>query len=150
MPRGLILNGTAGDDILAGKSGWDSIFGNGGNDVLKGGGGRDTIEGGAGDDFIQGGKDRDIMLGGEGADTFYFDWKDLSGGVKLDRIDDLNFDEGDRIIFGKNGSEDIVLASDADLWAATVYEEIDDVRIDGIDVAIVVGDWAVGLDDYLI
>ncbi|MGH8618703.1 MAG: putative Ig domain-containing protein [Burkholderiales bacterium] len=46
----LVINGTAGADVLMGGAGNDTLRGGAGNDVLDGGTGDDRLEGGTGDD----------------------------------------------------------------------------------------------------
>lgn len=74
--KGSVINGLAGDDIL---------------------------RGGKGDDIITGGKGNDLMYGGSGADQFRFFASDTAGSTassETDKIFDLNFKEGDSLVFG--------------------------------------------------
>lgn len=67
--RGVIVQGTEGDDVLLlGTEGNDSIYGYGGNDRLEGGGGNDTLYAHGGNDTIFGGDGLDTIAGGEGDD----------------------------------------------------------------------------------
>jgi Tol biopolymer transport system component len=68
-PRGSIIVGTDGDDVLRGTPGPDLICGLAGDDVIRGLGGNDELYGGAGDDIITGGPGDDALYGGAGADT---------------------------------------------------------------------------------
>jgi len=70
---GVMLNGTAGDDVLTGGSGNDTLNGNAGNDTLNGDSGMDALDGGAGDDLLNGGADADSLKGGSGDDTYVID-----------------------------------------------------------------------------
>jgi len=95
------LLGGQGNDVVTAHSGAVILNGNLGSDTLTGGGGDDAVRGGQGDDRLDGGggADRlfgdlgnDTLTGGSGADTFYFA---LGGG--LDRVQDFNVAEGDRL-----------------------------------------------------
>jgi Ca2+-binding RTX toxin-like protein len=95
--------GTQGDnDIRAdyGNTDGTNLNGNGGDDILRGGNHNDLLTGGQGNDE---------MFGGKGADVFRFfglqaDFISLGGqpsGSETDKIRDLNFGEGDRLLFEK-------------------------------------------------
>ncbi len=58
---GVVVEGTAGDDIIRGTSGDDVIHGNGGDDIICAGAGNDTIDGGAGNDYIEAGNGNDTV-----------------------------------------------------------------------------------------
>jgi Ca2+-binding RTX toxin-like protein len=60
----IILDGTAGDDVLVGHDG-DSFGFNGGD-------GNDTLVGADGNDFFSGGAGTDVMSGGAGDDIFFY------------------------------------------------------------------------------
>lgn len=68
--------------------------------VLNGGDGNDTLRGGKYDDLITGGSGDDLLFGGGGADQFRFFGNDIDGAKDTDKIFDLNFDEGDTLVFG--------------------------------------------------
>jgi Ca2+-binding RTX toxin-like protein len=85
------VRGTAGNDDLRADSGGSQVRGGAGNDVIRGGRGDDIIVGGPGDD---------IMSGGKGADQFRFFGNEIDGASDTDRITDLNFGEGDWLVFG--------------------------------------------------
>lgn len=92
------VSGTAGNEDLGNTSSTLSqlISAGAGDDVLRGGKGNDRLVGGAGDD---------IMSGGRGADQFYFKGSDVAvGDIDTDRIVDLNFADGDTIVFDNFGS----------------------------------------------
>ncbi len=72
-PAGTMLNGLAGDDVL---------------------------RGGRFDDLLTGGAGNDLLYGGGGADQFRFYGNQISGATDLDKIFDLNFSEGDTLVFG--------------------------------------------------
>jgi Ca2+-binding RTX toxin-like protein len=63
-PRGGLMEGSGGADVLHGASGPDGLVGDEGADVLLGGGGDDDLRGGSG---------HDLLLGGSGHDLFYID-----------------------------------------------------------------------------
>jgi Ca2+-binding RTX toxin-like protein len=80
-----VLNGGAGDDVIATKWGAAQIYGGAGNDILVGGVGNDLLVGGAGNDDLTGGWGADVFLFsfdsgmydrldgfGDGADTITF------------------------------------------------------------------------------
>ncbi|SUS06357.1 hypothetical protein DF3PB_2720002 [uncultured Defluviicoccus sp.] len=79
----LVMNGTAGSDLLTGSQANESIFGLGGNDSFKGGAGNDTISPGAGNDWIWTGAGTDVvnLQPGQGWDK----WLDFQNGI--DKID---------------------------------------------------------------
>jgi Ca2+-binding RTX toxin-like protein len=81
IPTNAVINGNAGDDVLAGAdgndilnggTGNDTLNGGDGNDVLNGGSGNDTLNGGLGNDILDGGTGNDVLNGGGGQDTFLF------------------------------------------------------------------------------
>jgi Ca2+-binding RTX toxin-like protein len=64
-----IINGEAGDDIIAASNkGNDVLMGGGGNDTLNGGNSRDLLYGGVGNDTINGNAGNDFVFGGAGND----------------------------------------------------------------------------------
>ncbi|HEV7808849.1 MAG TPA: calcium-binding protein [Solirubrobacteraceae bacterium] len=63
-----LLQGGAGNDVIAGLGGDDTILGGGGNDILCGDGGRDMLRGQDGNDRLFGNADDDQLFGGNGAD----------------------------------------------------------------------------------
>jgi Ca2+-binding RTX toxin-like protein len=85
--------GRAGNDVLKATSDPDGsiILGNAGDDVLIGGNFADLLTGGLGDDRL---------TGGGGADQFRFFGNQIDGASDTDRILDLNFAEGDTLVFG--------------------------------------------------
>lgn len=95
------VNGTPGDDDIKALSDGSRVFGGTGNDILRGNKGDDFLIGGAGDDQ---------MTGGAGADQFRFFGDDIDGPSDTDRIYDLNFDQGDKLVFDNFGD----IFSDAD------------------------------------
>lgn len=88
------VGGTSGNDDLRALSDGSRVAGGAGNDILRGGRGDDILIGGAGDDQ---------MWGGGGADQFRFFGDQIDGANDVDRIYDLNFGQGDWIVFGKFG-----------------------------------------------
>lgn len=82
---------TTNDDLRASATG-SILAGNGGDDVLRGGKGNDILVGGAGDDKL---------YGGAGADQFRFFGNQIGGVSDVDSIYDLNFGEGDTLVFGQ-------------------------------------------------
>jgi RTX calcium-binding nonapeptide repeat (4 copies)/PKD domain len=59
-----VLLGGAGNDILIGGPGNNVLVGGDGNDILIGAGGRDLMIGGMGSDLLTGGAGEDILIGG--------------------------------------------------------------------------------------
>jgi Ca2+-binding RTX toxin-like protein len=115
------LIGGAGNDTVLGGSGTANIQGNDANDLLVGGaandtiggqGGNDTLFGNAGDDQISGGTGNDFLTGEDGADVFRF-----TTDFGSDTVTDLNFAEGDRLVFlaGSVDAENINIDSVLDL-----------------------------------
>jgi len=67
--RGILIEGTSGNDTRNGRGVGEVIIGFGGNDTLNGRGGTDCLYGNAGRDRLYGGADRDAIYGGAGRDT---------------------------------------------------------------------------------
>jgi Ca2+-binding RTX toxin-like protein len=91
------VGGKAGDDDLrANSTDQDGTILNGGagNDILRGGKYNDILTGGAGDDQ---------SFGGDGADQFRFFGDQIDGASDSDDIYDLDFSEGDTLVFGNFG-----------------------------------------------
>jgi Ca2+-binding RTX toxin-like protein len=87
----------AGQALHVQGSGYaDVLIGTAFDDVFHGGSGADTLRGGVGDDSLGGGPGQDKLLGGAGADHFTFRASPATTGV--DRINDFNSAEGDRIV----------------------------------------------------
>jgi len=101
--------GTAGDDLLVGRPGQDGISGIDGDDYLEGNAGDDTLLGGTGDDWLIGGAGDDLYSGGTGTDQFRFYGNNITGagsatpGSDFDIVEDLNFAEGDQLVFARFG-----------------------------------------------
>jgi hypothetical protein len=87
-PKGGLLSGTDGYDVLAGEEGEDEVRGLGAGDFIFGGTGNDAIYGGPGRD--------NPLVGDQGDD-------DIHGG----NGDDANLvgDEGDDVIYGGSGDD---------------------------------------------
>lgn len=94
---GFRLTGTDAADLLFGGRMGDSHAAGAGDDTIGGQGGPDTLEGGAGSDFLNGGWGHDSLSGGPGADRFFHAGHPGHGS---DWIDDFDFAEGDRLVFG--------------------------------------------------
>ncbi|MBD8544573.1 DUF4214 domain-containing protein [Oxalobacteraceae sp. CFBP 8761] len=65
---GMLLTGTAGNDMLNGTVLDDRLLGLGGNDALFGGAGNDMLDGGDGDDTLRDGAGDNVLRGGAGKD----------------------------------------------------------------------------------
>jgi Ca2+-binding RTX toxin-like protein len=87
------LFGDAGDDLVYGNIGNDVCVGGEGDDTLRGGQDNDQLFGGPGADFLSGDRGSDTLVGGAGADLFH-----SFVGADLDRIEDFNAAEGDRLL----------------------------------------------------
>ncbi|ODT85662.1 hypothetical protein [Phenylobacterium sp. SCN 70-31] len=88
-----LLFGDEGDDLVYGNIGNDDCYGGAGADTLRGGQDNDRLFGGDGDDFLSGDRGADTLVGGAGADLFH-----SFVGAELDRIEDFNAAEGDRLM----------------------------------------------------
>lgn len=96
LPATQIVRGTAGNDDVRANSRYESYIETGtGNDVLRGGKYGDILIGGAGDDQL---------WGGGGGDQFRFYGNNIEGSSDQDRIYDLNFEQGDELVFGAFGT----------------------------------------------
>ena len=94
---GMVIVGTAGDDVLIGADGADIICALAGNDTIRGHGGQDALHGGIGDDTIGGGDDDDDIRGDDGDDT-------IAGGEGHDAIRGYG---GSDALYGGAGDDDI-------------------------------------------
>lgn len=86
------LYGDEGHDVVLGNLGDDTVEGGVGNDVVRGGQGADVLVGGEGWDYLAGDRGDDTITGGAGMDTFH-----TFAGAGLDRVEDFNYWEGDRV-----------------------------------------------------
>jgi Ca2+-binding RTX toxin-like protein len=86
------VSGSAADDDLTATPTGSILAGNGGADILRGGKSDDILVGGAGDDRL---------YGGAGADQFRFFGNQVGGTTDTDAIYDLNFSQGDTLVFGE-------------------------------------------------
>lgn len=84
------VDGGSGDDVIYGNHGTDLLIGGSGDDTLFGGQDADTMSGGSGNDRLFGNLGDDVYTGGPGSDIF-------GVGKGVDRVNDFNFDEGDRL-----------------------------------------------------
>jgi hypothetical protein len=66
--NGDLINGLGGNDLICGGLGADTIRGGAGRDTLYGNFGNDTLEGEGDNDSLFGGEQNDILRGGTGAD----------------------------------------------------------------------------------
>ncbi len=120
---GHLVGGGANDTVLGGSGTSnqegndqnDLLVGGSGNDTIGGQNGNDTIFGNAGNDQIAGGAGNDFLSGDDGADSFRF-----GANFGHDTITDLNFAEGDRLVF---------LAGSIDPTHNIVVETLDQLQI---------------------
>src|SRR5687768_8647752 len=91
---------------VAGRDGPDDLRATNDEDgtQLRGGDGNDILRGGRYDDILVGGSGSDKMFGGDGGDQFRFFGDDIEGVSDTDFIYDLDFAEGDTLVFGNYGA----------------------------------------------
>jgi Ca2+-binding RTX toxin-like protein len=95
----MVVNGTAGADIIKCGGISHTVNAGDGNDLIRGGTAVDPINGGAGNDKILGFGGADILTGGAGNDQFRYMFATDSGiGALADRISDYTIG-GDRLNF---------------------------------------------------
>lgn len=97
--KAMVLQASAGGDVIKGYDSSDAISGLAGDDRLEGFDGDDTLEGGADDDTIRGDRGNDRLLGGDGQDF-------LLAGAGIDHLDGGN--EHDRLQGGVG--DDVLVA----------------------------------------
>ncbi|MET0270431.1 MAG: hypothetical protein ABW173_08380 [Sphingomonas sp.] len=115
--RGNTMASDGDKGYLAGRGGDDdirAIQNESDGTILAGNGGNDILRGGPFDDILRGGSDNDQMFGGDGADQFRFYGYEITGSSDTDRIFDLDFNEGDSLVFGN--------------YAAGTFEDSDSVN----------------------
>ncbi|TAE32066.1 MAG: calcium-binding protein [Alphaproteobacteria bacterium] len=114
-----ILAGS-GNSNIQGNNNDDVIIGGAGNDTIGGQDGNDTLFGNAGNDRFAGGLGNDFLTGDDGADQFEFGTNHTAM-FGHDVVTDLNFAEGDSMIFFAGciptASDTIAVQSLADLQA---------------------------------
>jgi Ca2+-binding RTX toxin-like protein len=142
--RGLVIDGTAGQDTLRGESlddtingydGADEIDGGAGDDTINGGdesviGAGDRIQGGNGNDTVRGGAGSDIIDGGNGNDMLYGDSGDdqIVGGAGDDRLeggdgrDTLSDSEGNDMLIGGAGNDRLSSSGYQDVAAGSTLD----------------------------
>jgi Ca2+-binding RTX toxin-like protein len=97
----MVVNGTAGTDILKLGNVAHTVNAGDGIDQIKGGSAADTINGGSGGDKINGAGGADILTGGAGNDVFkYANVSDSGLGAAADRITDYTIGQ-DRLNFSR-------------------------------------------------
>ena len=127
------LLGNQGEDIVLGNLGQDVCAGGAGRDTVRGGQGGDIVRGGAGDDVVSGDLGDDTISGGGGADTFL-----SSGQAGLDRIEDFNPAEGDRLQL--QAGDTFTLAQEG-LDAVVTVDGAARLVLVGVQAASLTGDW---------
>jgi Ca2+-binding RTX toxin-like protein len=130
--KGYVAGTAAANDLAAIYNEVDGthINAGAGNDVLRGGKFADWLVGGMGDDSL---------VGGAGGDQFRFFGTQIEGASDTDRLFDLNFAEGDTLVFNNfglntffktggvnavNGGTGAILDSYADIVAAAASSEL--------------------------
>jgi hypothetical protein len=133
--EGVVVEGTAGNDVIWGTPGPDIIRGNGGNDIICSGAGDDVIETGMGNDYIDAGAGDDsivdagghnLIRGRFGNDTITAGAGDdyIDGGAGDDRIsggagnDTIDGGTGSDILDGGPGVDECIASRDADTTAS--------------------------------
>jgi Ca2+-binding RTX toxin-like protein len=131
-PRGELLQGTSGDDVIVGLAGGDIIWGNGGHDVICGNRGGDFIRGGDGSDRIYGKRGSDTLLGEDGNDLLF-------GGTGFSTS--FNADTGDDVWHSSSENDDLAYhaAMTVDLEAGTATGQGNDSLRLGIGIVTVHG-----------
>lgn len=94
LPKGIVANGTSGDDSLSGGTGHDSVIGGSGHDTLFGGAGHDVLRGDAGNDTLAGETGNDFLQGGDGDDIYIY-----------------NVGDGHDVIIDSSGTDKIVFGA---------------------------------------
>ena len=153
---GQLIGGGANDTVLGGSGNTaeqgndqnDLLVGGSGNDTIGGQNGDDTVFGNAGDDQIAGGAGNDLLSGDDGADSFRF-----GAGFGHDTVTDLNFAEGDRLVFlaGSINNTNIVIDSldKLQIFAHEAYEANHaNVHVDGGNLTITHGADSITLLEY--
>ncbi len=119
-----MIEGGAGNDILAGQESSDSVLGGGDSDLIFGDAGNDTLAGQDGDDTIDGGGGIDIMFGDAGNDS-------LAGGDDSDTL----FGQADSdTLAGGGGADQLDGGTGDDTYVLDALDTIADAG--GIDTAI--------------
>ncbi len=91
------VGGGAGNDDLRAN------YGDRDGTIINAGEGNDTLRGGNHNDILTGGAGSDEMFGGSGADQFRFFGDQIEGTTDTDFVYDLDFSEGDTLVFGNFG-----------------------------------------------
>jgi Ca2+-binding RTX toxin-like protein len=93
-----LATGRNGDDTLS------AVASDGDGTHMDGKAGNDRLEGGRYDDRLVGNFGDDVLIGGGGADQFRFFGNQIEGRSDTDQVLDLNFGEGDTLVFGDFGA----------------------------------------------
>ncbi|MDI9238641.1 calcium-binding protein [Lysobacter sp. LF1] len=137
-----VINGYASGDVLSGLAGDDRLSGNEGDDTLDGGDGNDTLDGGAGNDELVGASGTDSLRGGDGDDQ-------LDGGEGNDSLQGAG---GDDSLVGGNGNDSLDGGAGRDTLQGGIGGDWigggagDDVLVGGLDNDMLQG--GVGSDLY--
>jgi Ca2+-binding RTX toxin-like protein len=92
---------------ITGRGGADNLTGSATDQDgshIDGKNGNDRLQGSQFDDRLVGNGGDDILTGGAGADQFRFFGNQIDGASDFDTITDLNFAEGDTLVFGSFGT----------------------------------------------
>jgi Ca2+-binding RTX toxin-like protein len=137
------ISGDGGNVFLAQAGHNDLLVGGAGSDTMGGQEGNDTIFGNAGNDQISGGTGNDFLTGDDGADSFRF-----GTSFGHETVTDLNFAEGDRLVFlaGAIGASNVVIDTVVDLQIFAM--NADSTHVDGGNLTITYGANSVTLLEY--
>jgi Ca2+-binding RTX toxin-like protein len=94
-PTDVIINGTAGNDVILGNDLNNKINSGDGDDVVCAGDGNDRVKAGSGNDIVFGGRGNDTIKGQDGNDS-------LDGGAGKDKLID---GDGDDVTRGGRGRD---------------------------------------------
>lgn len=83
-PESFIFNTASAPLVVDGTAGSDVLFGGRGSDTLFGGSGSDDLDGGNGDDILHGGAASDSLRGSGGNDLFVFDGRQFGNDTVVD------------------------------------------------------------------
>ena len=138
--KDMLIQGTAGPDMLvgydspdsiSGLAGDDNVAGRGGDDALDGGAGADRLDGEAGNDTLLAGTGNDRLFGGPGNDTLRGGDGDdyLNGSTGADVLDGGPGDDSteggpgpDVYLFGLGSGQDTIQDSDATAGVVDVIQ----------------------------
>lgn len=137
-----LISGDGGKNIITASQN-DLAVGGAGDDTIGGQDGNDTIFGNAGNDEISGGAGNDFLTGDDGADSFRF-----GTNFGQETVTDLNFVEGDRLVFfaGAVSASNVTIDTVLDLQIFAM--NADSTQVEGGNLTITYGANSVTLLEY--